>query len=89
VFEFVLPAGKYTFRTFAPDIDDLGQTVILTADRPERDLGTIKLKASAIGRLKGKTAPAWVIADARGVQPHVKLSDYNGKWVYIKFWGFW
>jgi hypothetical protein len=86
-FAFVLPAGKYTFRSYAPDVDDPGQTVTLTADRPEYDFGTIDLKASAIGKLKGKAPPAWVIADARRVKADVKLADYKGKWVYLKFWG--
>jgi hypothetical protein len=86
-FEFLLPAGKYTFRSYAPDIDDPGRTVTLNADQPEQDFGTIELKASAIGKLKGKPPPAWLITDARGVNAGVKLADYKGKWVYIKFWG--
>ncbi len=88
-FEFVLPAGKYLFHSST--LDDLvaEQTVTLTADRPEYDLGTTDMKASAIARLKGKAAPEWVIAGARGVKADVKLSDYKGKWVYLEFWGFW
>jgi hypothetical protein len=87
--ESVLPAGKYTFRSYAPDIDDSGRTVTLSAGRQEHDLGTIDLKASAIGKLKGKAAPAWVIAGARGVRAEVKPADYKGKWLYLKFWGLW
>jgi hypothetical protein len=86
-FEFVLPAGKYTFRSHAPDVEVAEQTVALAADYPDYDLGTVALKASAIGKLKGKPAPAWAITDARGVNADVKLTDYKGKWVYIKFWG--
>jgi len=82
-------AGKYTFRSHAPDVEVAEQTITLTANRPDHDLGTIDLKASAIGKLKGKAPPAWVIADARGVKAGVKLADYKGKWVYIKFWGHW
>jgi hypothetical protein len=88
-FEFVLPAGKYTLGSYGQDVEDAKQTVTLTADQRERDLGVIDLKASAIAKLKGKTAPDWVIADARGAKPGAKLSDCKGKWVYIEFWGFW
>ena len=88
-FEFVLPAGKYTFRSQAIDLEAAEQTVTFTDDRPEHDLGTIDLQASAIARLKGKMPPEWVIAGARGVKAGVKLADYKGKWVYLKFWGLW
>ena len=57
--------------------------------RPDANAGTIDLKASTIAKLKGKAAPEWVITDARGVKADVKLADYKGKWVYIKFWGYW
>ncbi len=88
-FAFVLPAGKYTLSSYGTDVEDVKQTVTLTADRPERDLGTIDMKASPIAKLKGKTPPSWTIAAARGVKADVKLSDYKGKWVYLEFWGFW
>ncbi len=88
-FEFVLPAGKYQLGIRGSDLEDVNQTVALTADHRECDLGTIDLKASPIAKLKGKTPPDWVIADARGVKKEVKLSDYKGKWVYIEYWGFW
>jgi hypothetical protein len=88
-FEFVLPAGKYLFHSSAPDGLVAQRTVTLTADRAEYELGTIDMKASRIARLKGKAAPEWVIADARGVKPDVKLADYKGKWVYLEFWGYW
>lgn len=88
-FAFVLPAGKYTLRSYGTDVELARQTVTLTADRPEYDLGTVNLKASPIAKLKGKMPPNWTIAAARGVQSDVELSDYKGKWVYIEFWGFW
>jgi hypothetical protein len=88
-FEFVLPAGKYHFKIYGNDVQDVKQTVTLSADRPQHDFGTLDMKASAIARLKGKTPPAWQIADARGVKADVKLADYKGRWVYIEFWGFW
>ena len=88
-FEFVLPTGKYGLRSYGTDVQDVKQTITLTADRPELDLGTLDLKASPIAKLKGKPAPAWEITAARGVKPHAKLSDYKGKWVYLEFWGFW
>ncbi|HEY1860409.1 MAG TPA: hypothetical protein VGG61_08650 [Gemmataceae bacterium] len=87
--EFVLPPGKYTLGTYGSDVENIKQTVTLTAARSEYDLGMIDLKASPIAKLKGKTPPDWSIADARGVNPDVKLSDCKGKWVYVEFWGFW
>jgi hypothetical protein len=88
-FEFVLPVGKYTLESYGADIDNAKQTVTLTADRREHDLGTIDLKATRIAKLRGKPLPGWAIADARGVKADVKVSDYKGKWVYLEFWGFW
>jgi hypothetical protein len=88
-FEFVLPAGKYLFHSWAPDGLIAERTVTLTPDRPEYDLGTLDMQASKIARLKGKKAPEWVITDARGVKADVKLADYKGKWVYLEFWGYW
>jgi hypothetical protein len=86
-FEFMLPAGKYTLRTNGTDVETVKQTV--TVDHSECDLGTTDMKATPMAKLRGKTLPDWVIADARGVKSGVKLSDYRGKWVYIEFWGFW
>jgi hypothetical protein len=88
-FAFVLPAGKYTLSSYGSDVEEAKQTVILTADRREHDLGTIDLKASPIAKLKGKSAPEWIITDARGVKADVRLADSKGKWVYLEFWGFW
>ena len=87
VFEFVLPAGKYRLRSHGADVETTKQT--LTVDQLECDLGTIDMKATPLAKLRGKRLPEWVIGDARGVKPDVKLSDYKGKWVYIEFWGFW
>jgi hypothetical protein len=88
-FEFILPAGKYALRSYGTDVEDIKQTIILAADRPEFDAGTLDLKASPIGKLKGKPAPGLEITAARGVKPQLKLADYKGKWVYLEFWGFW
>ena len=88
-FEFVLPAGKYKLWSYGTDVEDARRTVSLTADQHECDLGAIDLKASPIAKLRGKTPPDWVIADARGAKAGVKLADCKGKWVYIEFWGFW
>jgi hypothetical protein len=88
-FEFVLPAGKYLFHSWAQDGLIAERTATVTADRPVYDLGTLDMKASKIAKLKGKKAPDWVITDARGVKADVKLADYKGKWVYLEFWGYW
>jgi thiol-disulfide isomerase/thioredoxin len=88
-FEFVLPAGKYTFNSYGTDVMKVKQSVTLSADRPEHDFGTIDMKGSPIAKLRGKPMPEWVIDDARGAKTSVRLSDYRGKWVLIEFWGFW
>ncbi len=88
-FEFILPAGKYSLRSYGTDVEDIKQTITLAADRPEFDMGTLDLKASPMAKLKGKAAPGWEITAVRGVKAKAKLSDYKGKWVYLEFWGFW
>jgi hypothetical protein len=62
------------------------QTVSLSADKSQLDLGMVDLKASPLGKMKGKVLPAWSIADARGVNRQAKLGDYKGKWLYLEFW---
>jgi hypothetical protein len=89
-FEFVLPAGKYTLDSSGEDVERAKLTITLAPERSAYDdLGVIDMKASPIAKFKGKTAPDWLIADARGAKPGVKLADYKGKWVYIEFWGYW
>jgi hypothetical protein len=88
-FDFVLPVGKYTLNSYGTDVESLKQTITLSTNQTEVDLGTLDLKASPIAKLKGKTAPNWEITAVRGVKRQAKLSDYKGKWVYLEFWGFW
>ena len=88
-FDFMLPAGKYTLRSYGTDVEGRRDPITLTADQGEHDLGTLDLKPSAIARLKGKPAPNWKITDARGIKKNAKISDYKGKWLYLEFWGFW
>ena len=88
-FEFVLPVATYKLNSYGTDVKGAKTTVTLSADKPVHDLGTIDLKASEVAKLKGKPAPEWIVADARGVKRDVKLADFKGKWVYIEFWGFW
>lgn len=44
---------------------------------------------AAFAQSAGKSAPAWHISEARGVEKSAKLEDYRGKWVIVDFWGFW
>jgi hypothetical protein len=88
-FDFVLPVGKYMLNSYGTDVESLKQTITLSTNRMEHDLGTLDLKASPIAKLKGKPAPLWQTTAARGVKRGAKLSDYKGKWVYLEFWGFW
>jgi hypothetical protein len=87
--EFMLPAGKYTIDIRGEDVEIVKQTITLAPERSTLgDLGVIDMKASRFAKLKGKPAPDWLIADARGVKPGVKLADFKGKWVCLEFWGF-
>ena len=88
-FDFMLPTGKYTLRSYGTDVEGRKDSITLTADQREYDLGTLDLKPSEIARLKGKPAPGWKVTDARGIKKNSKLSDYRGKWLYLEFWGFW
>jgi thiol-disulfide isomerase/thioredoxin len=86
-FDCVLPAGKYTLRANGgQDVERMQQTMTLSADKPEVDLGAMNVKASQIGKMKGQVLPDWSIVAARGVKADVKLADYRGKWVFIEFW---
>jgi len=88
-FDFLLPAGTYSFNSYGSDVSENTQKVTLVAENPDLDLGTIDLKAAPIAKLKGKPAPTWEVTAARGVKPTARLADYKGRWVYLEFWGFW
>jgi prepilin-type N-terminal cleavage/methylation domain-containing protein len=88
-FSFALPPGPYQFWGYGTDVQDRRQEMTLAADRPDVDLGTVNLPATAIARHVGKAPPKWNVTDARGVPKDVKLEDFKGKWVLIEFWGFW
>lgn len=84
-----LPPGRYRLRGGDSSCHvGVDREVTLEPGRPV-DLGAIELKLTAIARLFGKKPPAWSITDARGVPRSVKLSDFEGKWVVVYFWGFW
>lgn len=63
--------------------------MVLDADTPVVDLGTIDLRATEIAKHVGKAPPAWNVTDARGVAKSVQLSDYKGKWVIVELWAYW
>ena len=88
-FSVSLPPGEYELYAYGRDVTRINKTLALEADQPDLDLGTLEIPASVIARLKGKTPPAWTLADARGVPKDVTLDDYKGKWVLIDFWGYW
>ena len=88
-FDFVLPAGKYTFYSYGSDVEGLRQPIQLAENEGEHDFGTTHLKASAIAKLKGKPAPNWDVTAVRGIKAKTTLADYKGKWVFLEFWGFW
>ncbi len=84
-----LPYGTYKLRMYGTDVRDHHQTIEISPDRLDIDLGTIDLKLTIIAQHYGKLPPAWSVSDARGVSRDVKLSDYRGKWVLLEFWGYW
>lgn len=45
--------------------------------------------ATALAQQVGKPAPKLKVTDAKGLKKDFKLSDLEGKWVIIEFWGHW
>jgi thiol-disulfide isomerase/thioredoxin len=89
-FALQLPPGRYTVQEEGGGDSHAMDTreVTLEPGKP-LDLGEIKLPLSTIARLYGKPAPAWHIADARGVAKSVQPADFKGKWLVLEFWGYW
>jgi hypothetical protein len=88
-FSFNLPPGKYEFYGYGSVVQRRKKELVLSAEMPSVDLGTINLEATIIARHIGKAPPPWHVTDARGVSRGVKLSDFKGKWVVLEFWGYW
>jgi thiol-disulfide isomerase/thioredoxin len=88
-FSFRLPPGTYEFFGSGAGVQRLTRELVLSADKPRVDLGTIDLEATAITRHTGRVPPPWHVTDARGVPKEVQLSDFKGKWVVLEFWGYW
>ena len=70
-------------------VGERGRKLVLDAQHPTLDLGTIALAARPLAKLKGKPLPEWTVTEARGVDKSVQLADYKGKWVVLDFWGVW
>jgi hypothetical protein len=87
-FAFQLPPGTYQLTTRGVDILPTTRELVLSADQPRVDLGTIDLEPTIITRHLGKTPPPWHVTDARGIRKDVQLADLRGKWVVLEFWGF-
>jgi WD40 repeat protein len=49
----------------------------------------LPLPVGKLALLYGQPAPEIHITSKFGVEKNVKLSDYRGKWVVLKFWGVW
>lgn len=88
-FSFKLPPGTYEFYGYGSEVQRLTRELVLSADKPRVDLGTIELEATIVTRQTGKAPPLWHVTDARGVPKDVQLADFKGKWVVLEFWGFW
>jgi thiol-disulfide isomerase/thioredoxin len=89
-FEFWLPPGTYQIQGYgSSDVAKHKREITLDAGKPDVDLGAIDLAASKIAKLKGKAAPTLLSTDARGVRKGAQISDYQGKWVVLEFWGYW
>jgi thiol-disulfide isomerase/thioredoxin len=82
-------SGREVTLTAATREVDLG-TIFLP---PSRSVIVQRKESKAKGtfgdftKLYGKKPPAWHVSAARGVSKDVKLSDFQGKWVVLEFWG--
>jgi thiol-disulfide isomerase/thioredoxin len=90
-FRLKVPPGSYGFWGYGNSTDYTSdrRDVVIKAGTPAVDLGAIDLKLKPLAKRYGKEPPPLKVTDARGVDKHVKLSDYKGKWVVLEFWGFW
>jgi peroxiredoxin len=85
-FDFLLPAGEYTFLAEGSQVEQLRKNLTLSEDKPDLDLKELNMEATATARLTDKSAPAWTVTAARGVKKDIKPSDFKGKWVLLLFW---
>ena len=89
-FSFTLPPGEYYFWAYGRDLQNYtNQSMMLSADQGEVNLGAIDIQPSIIAQHYGKAPPKWNVTDARGAKVGVQPSDYKGKWLLLEFWGYW
>ena len=88
-FALKMPPGRYQLRSRGSERFEEFECEVTLEPGRAIDLGTGHLKLTALGRLAGKPAPPLSITDAREVSKNVKLTDFQGKWVVLDFWGFW
>jgi hypothetical protein len=90
-FQFRLPPGEFKFTVYrtAAVQKVVRKQLSLSRESPQFDLGVLDLQLTILGRLQGKELPPWSVAEARGIDKGVTLSDLKGKWVVLEFWGYW
>lgn len=86
-FSFLLPPGTYRLEAHGSGVEMLRKTLTLSQETPDLDLKVLNMEATVISLHVGKAPPVWKVTDARGAKKEVKLSDFKGKWVLVKFWG--
>ena len=90
--ELKLPAGEYQLVAECPGAKGAETSEFtLAAGQASEDLGTVNLEPGKASKVEnvGRAVPELTFTDARGVPKDFKLSDYKGKWVMLKFWGYW
>jgi hypothetical protein len=88
-FALKLPPGSFVFRAICEGADSQRREVVLTAQKEHTTVNKFEFKPATAALGSGKKPPAWNVTDARGIEKSVQLSDFEGKWVLIEFWGFW
>ncbi|MHC5010123.1 MAG: carboxypeptidase-like regulatory domain-containing protein [Planctomycetota bacterium] len=88
-FSFRLPPADYVLRISCVDCERTSKRVTLTEDMRAVDLGTTDLEPTIIARHYGRRPPPLHVTDVRGLEEGVRLSDFEGRWVLLEFWGHW
>ena len=88
-FKLKLPPGQYRQNCFGEEVELLPVDLVLNADEPDHDLGTVNLEASGIARAYAKAPPDWWVKETRGVKGNVEAGDFRGKWLLVIYWAWW
>lgn len=88
-FSFRLPPARYRLRGNAADFEDVYREFVVDSAIGPVSLLDLLMSLGKRARLYEQQAPEIHITRGLGIDTKVKLSDYRGKWVALKFWGVW